>query len=55
MNIDKAAEALWNQHAQTRGWDELIELEKEQLRYEARQVIEAALDDEPEAPEDRRG
>lgn len=43
VNIEKGAEVLWNLHAQTRAWDELNEVEKAQMRYEARFVVEAAL------------
>lgn len=49
MNIEKAAEALWNLHAQTRSWDELDEIEKEQMRLEAKFVIDAAQEDDIEA------
>jgi hypothetical protein len=42
MNVDKAAEALWNLHAQTRSWDELADTEKDQMRFEAQFVLDAA-------------
>ena len=42
MNVDRAAETLWNLHAQTRAWDGLNDLEKDQLRREAQLVLDAA-------------
>lgn len=45
MNINKAAEALWNLHAQEQSWDELSVLEQGQMRSEAAFVVEAAHDD----------
>lgn len=42
-DVDAAAQALWNLHAQTRAWEELDRIEQDQMRHEARFVVDAAL------------
>lgn len=39
--LEVLAEAQWQLHAQERGWEELSDLEQEQLRMEAQHCVEA--------------
>lgn len=41
--VNAAAEQMWNEHAQDRTYAELSETEKDQMRSEARAVLEAAV------------
>jgi hypothetical protein len=47
---EAAAVALWNLHAQTRAWDELIDLEKDQVRHEANFILDEAFAAFPAEP-----
>jgi hypothetical protein len=41
--VNAAAEMMWNLHAQEQSWDELMELGRDQMRSEAREVLQVAL------------
>ena len=43
VDLEAAAEMLWNLHTQTRPWSELNEVEQDEMRYDARAVVMAAL------------